>query len=60
MAIKIDRFRELNELLGHQGANQILLEVSRRLNTLAGTNGYAARMSGNTFGMLMSQPDVCS
>lgn len=51
MAVKIDRFRELNELLGHDGADTILREVAKRLQTVAGQKGYAARISGNTFGM---------
>ncbi|MDH3741804.1 MAG: bifunctional diguanylate cyclase/phosphodiesterase [Hyphomicrobiales bacterium] len=58
MVVKIDRFRELNELLGHDGADTILLEVAKRLKDVAGNKGYAARISGSTFGVEF--PDLAS
>ena len=51
LVVKIDRFRELNDLLGHDGADAILREVAKRLKSVAGQHGFAARLSGNTFGL---------
>lgn len=56
MVVKIDRFRELNELLGHDGADAILREVAKRLKTVVTKKGYVARISGNTFGLQF--PDI--
>jgi diguanylate cyclase (GGDEF)-like protein len=55
LVVKIDRFRELNELLGHDGADGILREVAKRLHRVAGTHGFAARISGNTFAVKFPQ-----
>ncbi|MGI9463682.1 MAG: GGDEF domain-containing protein, partial [Aestuariivirgaceae bacterium] len=50
MVVKLDRFRELNDLLGHDGGDAVLREVAKRLREIAGHRGFVARLSGNTFG----------
>ena len=51
--IDLDRFKVLNESLGHEAADQLLSEVSRRLvHSLAGADTIA-RLSGDEFVVLL-------
>ena len=52
LVIKIDRFREINEAFGHAVADQVLCKVATTLQNLCEDGGYAARLSGNTFGLM--------
>lgn len=47
--IDIDRFKVLNESLGHEAADQLLREVSRRLSHTLSDADTIARLSGDEF-----------
>ena len=48
----IDRFKEINDTLGHQFGDQILIEIGRRL-TQTFPNGTVARLGGDEFAILI-------
>lgn len=47
--LDLDRFKVLNESLGHDAADQLLREVSRRLSTTLSDADTIARLSGDEF-----------
>jgi diguanylate cyclase (GGDEF)-like protein len=49
----IDRFREVNDTLGHQTGDALLVEVAARLASLASANDVVARLGGDSFGFLL-------
>lgn len=56
--IDIDRFKFVNDSLGHQGGDQLLKELSRRLQMLAGDTDTVARFGGDEFLLVLAErPD---
>ena len=51
--VAIDDFRAVNETLGHQTGDAVLVEVAARLARHAGGNDVVARLGGDAFAMLM-------
>jgi diguanylate cyclase (GGDEF)-like protein/PAS domain S-box-containing protein len=51
--IDLDRFKIINESLGHDAGNELLKIVADRLKELIGANDIAARLSGDEFAILM-------
>jgi diguanylate cyclase (GGDEF)-like protein/PAS domain S-box-containing protein len=51
--VDVDRFRHLNESLGRQGGDALLVQLAARLARVAGSGGTLARLFGNTFAMLV-------
>lgn len=58
--IDLDRFKLLNESLGHEAADALLREVSRRLSQTLGEADTIARLSGDEFVVLLSMPTAAS
>ncbi|MDH5599782.1 MAG: GGDEF domain-containing protein [Gammaproteobacteria bacterium] len=53
MIIDIDRFKEINEALGHEEGDKLLKEISDRFIRIQGSKGTLARLSGDEFAVLM-------
>jgi diguanylate cyclase (GGDEF)-like protein len=51
--IDVDRFRSVNETLGHQTADAVLVEIGAALAARAGDGDVVARLGGDTFGVLL-------
>lgn len=51
--LDIDRFREINDRLGHQGGDAMLKEVAARLARSCRATDMAARLDGDEFVILM-------
>ena|GEM_PF-1210068 len=49
----IDRFKEINDTLGHAIGDLVLLEVSRRLRTIPGPVELVARLGGDEFALVV-------
>ncbi|MCB0966917.1 MAG: bifunctional diguanylate cyclase/phosphodiesterase [Ilumatobacter sp.] len=51
--LNLDRFKNINDTFGHHGANDVLVEVARRIETAAGTFGaFVARIGGDEFAVV--------
>ncbi|TFV88998.1 bifunctional diguanylate cyclase/phosphodiesterase [Blastococcus sp. CT_GayMR20] len=57
MILDLDSFKEVNDTLGHQHGDQLLIEVGARLSTAAGPAGFVARLGGDEFAVLLSGMD---
>src|SRR5690606_2850766 len=51
--IDLDRFQLVNDSLGHEEGDRLLVAVSRRLAMAAGEGALVARMGGDEFGVLL-------
>jgi diguanylate cyclase (GGDEF)-like protein len=60
MFIDLDRFREVNDTLGHVTGDAILLEVASRLRPFAGDKSVVARLGGDEFSVLLVASDGVS
>jgi len=51
--LDIDRFKEVNDTLGHAVGDQLLLSVSQRINDVIGDGDTVARLGGDEFAILL-------
>ena len=51
--VDIDRFRAVNEMLGHQTADAVLVEVAAAIAGRVEQHDVVARIGGDTFGVLL-------
>ena len=58
LLMDVDRFKEVNDTLGHDVGDQLLQEVGRRLELLAGEETVVARLGGDEFAVLLAGDDV--
>lgn len=52
LLIDLDRFKEINDTLGHPVGDQVLLEVAARLRATARGNHFIARLGGDEFAIV--------
>lgn len=59
LSVDLDGLKEVNDVYGHSVGDKLLIEVSRRIEAVAG-GGVVARLSGDEFGLLIDgqQPDA--
>lgn len=53
IAINVDHFTGINESLGHEAGDDVLLQTTRRLKACLGTGDTLARLGGDDFVVLM-------
>jgi diguanylate cyclase (GGDEF)-like protein len=59
MLLDLDRFKEVNDTLGHHNGDQLLRQVAARLNRLRDEHVSVARLGGDEFALLLDDaPDV--
>ncbi|HHJ80178.1 MAG TPA: EAL domain-containing protein [Candidatus Tenderia electrophaga] len=54
IVMDLNRFKEVNDTLGHDIGDQLLCQISERLQALLGENDNLARMGGDEFAILLS------
>ncbi len=55
LLIDLDRFKEINDTVGHQYGDLLLLSVAGRISEEVGHRGIVARLGGDEFGVLLPQ-----
>lgn len=55
--VDLDRFKPINDTLGHSAGDQVLIEVARRFREAIGPNDVAGRIGGDEFILLLDQND---
>jgi diguanylate cyclase (GGDEF)-like protein len=55
--VDLDRFKEVNDTLGHAGGDRILIEAARRLGSAVRHEDLVARLGGDEFAILVSEID---
>lgn len=57
LLLDLDRFKEINDTLGHEAGDMLLCHVAARLRACAGATDVAARLGGDEFALLVSLSD---
>ena len=55
LLVDLDRFKEVNDTLGHQLGDMLLQEMALRLSELAGGDELLARLGGDEFGIVVRE-----
>jgi diguanylate cyclase (GGDEF)-like protein/PAS domain S-box-containing protein len=54
LMMDLDKFKQINDALGHAYGDQLLRDVAKRLNTIVDGAGLVARLSGDEFAVVIN------
>jgi diguanylate cyclase (GGDEF)-like protein len=52
--IDLDRFKEVNDTLGHHNGDRLLVELGHRLQAVTRVDDFVARLGGDEFGVILT------
>ncbi|HEY0000767.1 MAG TPA: EAL domain-containing protein [Actinoplanes sp.] len=55
LMIDLDRFKEINDTLGHSVGDDLLMLVAQRLTAMTGSQGTVARLGGDEFAIVLDR-----
>jgi diguanylate cyclase (GGDEF)-like protein len=55
MLLDLDRFKEVNDTLGHESGDKLLKQIALRLTGLLGDRGHICRLGGDEFAILLPE-----
>lgn len=58
VAVDVDRFKAINDSLGHAAGDEVLQEISRRLVHQSRTGDFVARLGGDEFVAVLVDADI--
>ncbi len=60
LVVDLDRFRHINDSLGHEMGDRVLLDVARRIQGCLRQEDLLARLSGDQFAVLVTPADAAA
>ncbi|MGJ7440807.1 putative bifunctional diguanylate cyclase/phosphodiesterase [Aquipuribacter sp. MA13-6] len=57
LIVDLDHFKDVNDSLGHDVGDRLLVEVSARLTAVAPDGSHVARLGGDEFAVVVQMPD---
>ena len=58
LLVDIDNFKRINDSLGHQTGDKLLISLARRLRNSLSSSGSLARFASNEFAVLLDETDL--